>query len=212
MQKIFKWLMLVGSALALLCSASVAGQDAPREAPRRRMTPQLALAVLTVSEAGWEAEADMLGIHAVILRTQQRIGGSYVGAAGAYARRLIGRQGQISRPWLWDLNSRGTEPARWPTETWVSTSRGAERRPHAPWSVFRERWLATYERAGQVVEYRLDDWSTWGPCDRVPDDWGGAMDMERARRLGLVQLACPGTANAFFVRPSTLEDEEQLGG
>jgi hypothetical protein len=177
------------------------------------MTPQLALAILTVSEAGWESYNDMLGIHAVVLRTQERIqGGSYVNAAGSYARRLIGRQGQISRPWLWGLNPRGTEPAQWPVDQWISTPSGAERRPHAPWAIYRERWLGLYARAGEVVTLRLADWETWGPCERVPDDWGGSMDMERARRLGLVQVECADTANAFFVRPSTLAAEEQLGG
>jgi len=190
----------------------VSGSGVAQEDRRIRMTPQLALAVLTVSEAGWEADADMRGIHAVILRTQQRQGGTYVGAARTYARRLIGQQGDINRPWLWGLNPQGREPEQWPTEVWVSTREGSERRPHARWAAYRERWLNTYERAGVVVQYTLDTWDSWGPCDTIPDDWGGAMDMERARRLGLVQLSCQGTQNYFFIRPSTLAASEQLGG
>jgi hypothetical protein len=207
------------SGLLVLCTAAYATGQSSRVA--RGMTPQLALAVLTVSEAGWEEYPDMLGIHAVILRTQERIQSSYVTAAGSYARRLIGRQGEITRPWLWDLNAQGTAPARWPVDAWVRTSRGAERQPHAPWSAFRERWLRTHERAGEVVALRLDDWAQWGMCERVPDDWGGSMDIERAMRLGLVPVNCGETKNHFFVRPSTLAreqeaaaepEQEELGG
>lgn len=212
MQKIFKWLMLIGSlSMLAVCIAHAAGQ----ETTRPRMTPQLALATLSVSEAGWEADVDMRGIHAVILRTQARApGSSYVRAASMYSKRLIGRQGPISRPWLWGLNPRGTEPDQWPDDVWMRARQGTEtvvvRRDHAPWSAFRERWNRTYVRAGEVSEYTLENWDDWAPCESVPDDWGGDMDLERAQRLGLIPIACDGSINHFFVRPSTLA--EQLGG
>lgn len=211
MEKILKWLLLVGGVLVFL---AVAPSAASQERSRRRMTPQLALAILTVHEAGWEADADMRGIHAVILRMQERnASSSYVGAASAYARRLLGGQGETNRPWLRSLNPEGTQPEGWPDVTWVRTSSGESlRRRYPPWSAYRAIWLRTYARAGEVVQYRLDDWASWGPCSDIPDDWGGSIDRERAQRLGLIRLSCASTRNDFYMRPSTIASRESLGG
>lgn len=207
------------ASLALILFASVAtGQDTSSDERRTRITPQLALALLTVSEEGWldcdESDcndAPMRAVHAVIANGAERQGLRYVTYAASYARGLIGRQRLIQRPWLWGLRPDGRQPDAWPTEVSV---RGRVVR-HAPWSAYRERWLRTYERAGAVVQLSLEDWRTWVPCDRIPDDWGGSMDRARAERLGLVEVACEGTRNSFYVRPSTLAaeaDEEPLGG
>lgn len=204
MKKIVHWLMCMAGVLALMCSSLiVSGQEAEASPRRTPITPALALATLTVSEAGWEADVDMRGIHAVLLRTQERASSTYTTAARLYARRVIGRERDISRRWLWGLNPRGTEPEAWPTEAWVRRHGELVRVPHPRWSVYRERWLNTYARAEEVVEYTFATWGEWGPCDRIPDDWGGDMDMERATRLDLTEVSCPDAENHFFIRPST---------
>lgn len=214
MKKIVKWLVLIGGILTISAAVPTSGQRTERP----RLTPQLALATLTWSEAGlvtrtvaedgtvtWSDDGDMRGIHAVLLRGSERAGVSYLRFAALYARRLIGRQGSINREWLWDLRPDGREPARWPTTVTVRRRGVVEVRRHAPWSAFRERWLNTYERAGEVVRLGLDTWADWGVCTEPPDDWGGDMDHERAMRIGLVQLDCDeGVDNRFYLRPSTI--------
>lgn len=215
MNKIVKWLVLIGGILTVVCAVSpTSGQ----RAERLRMTPQLALATLTWSESGlvtrtvaedgtvtWSEDGDMRGIHAVLLRGAERAETTYLRFAAMYARRLIGREGRINREWLWDLRPDGREPARWPTTVSVRRRGVVEIRPHAPWSAFRERWLNTYERAGEVVQLGLDTWASWGVCMEPPDDWGGDMDHERATRIGLTQLDCDEDLdNRFYLRPSTI--------
>jgi hypothetical protein len=217
MQKNVQRLIIIGGILVLsLVVTPTAGQQADRP----QMTPQLALAVLTWSEAGlvtrsetedgvaWSDDADMRGIHAVLLAGAERHGMRYLSYAAAYARRLIGRQGTISRPWLWELRPDGRQPTQWPTEVWVSRASGAVRTAHAPWAVYRQRWLDTYARAGEVSALTLDTWHEWGVCSEPPDDWGGSVDRERAARLGLIRLECEGTRNDFYLRPSTVAQRD----
>jgi hypothetical protein len=192
-------------------------QTSGQRAGRERMTPQLALAVLSWSEAGlvtrtvsedgtamWSDDADMRGIHAVLLNGAARHEMRYLTYAASYARRLIGGQGTITRPWLRELRPDGREPTQWPTEAWVRRGGAVTRQPHAPWSVYRQRWLDTYERAGEVVALTLDTWHEWGVCQEPPEDWGGEVDDARAERIGLVRLECDGTRNRFYLRPSTV--------
>lgn len=215
MNKIVKWLVLIGGILTVVCvSAPTLGQRSDGV----RMTPQLALATLTWSEAGlvtrtvsedgvvtWSDDGDMRGIHAVLLRGAERTDTSYLRFAAMYARRLIGREGGINREWLWDLRPDGREPARWPTTVRVQRGDTVEIRPHAQWGAFRDRWLNTYERAGEVVQLGLDTWADWGVCSEPPDDWGGDMDHARATRIGLIQLECDERLdNRFYLRPSSI--------
>jgi hypothetical protein len=199
-----KYMIAAAIAVILLAVSPVRGQQS------REITPQLALATLTWSEAGlvsrqelngrvrWGQDGDMRAIHAVILRGAERMDTTYMGFARMYARRLLGGRGNINRRWLWDLHPDGSEPTGWPRTVVV---RGSEQ-PHPPWESYRTRWLNTYERAGEVVQMQLHNWRSWGPCEEVPDDWGGAMDHERAERIGLQLLECDDSVqNNFYVRP-----------
>lgn len=186
----------------------------PGEAVDDRLTPQLALARVTASEAGWSEDLnDMAAIHHVLLRgaARRRSTGreswqaSYLSFASRYSRRLLTGVGTIQRPWLRDLSPDGSEPEGWPSERWVSVTRDGvrvlERRPHASWGAYRGRWMALYARAGEQVQMRLNDWDEWSPCAEEPDHWGGSMDRDRADRMGLVEVDCGDTANDFYRWP-----------
>lgn len=184
----------------------------PTPAPAQNaLTPAVALARLCISEAGWECfdRGDGLGIHEVIGRGAAHQGLRYETYARSYARRLFGaRPHDVQRlRWVGQLTPACTEPADWPTTTTVRRGGRVEVVPHAPWSSYRARCLAIFERAAEVVhEHTLDDVDEWGVCDRPVHDWGGWMDRDRARRIGLVPVAC-GTADAsprndFYCRPS----------
>lgn len=199
---------------------------APASAQRRsRMTPALALATVTWSESGLVTEEmaedgtvtligdeDMRGIHGVFLRGADRTGLSYLSFARSYASGVLGRRRAINRRWLWGLNEAGTRPAEWPSATPRTRADGRiEMEPHAPWSAFQARWMTTLTHAREVVALDLETWSSWGPCDSVPDDWGGVMDRERARRLRLIELECADTDNDFYMRPSSVEEGASEG-
>lgn len=67
-----------------------------------------------------------------------------------------------------------------------------------PWARFRDRWLATIEHVRAVLGGHVAD-----PCEGAADHWGApyGADLERARRLGFVRLACGPTRNAFWRVP-----------
>lgn len=208
-----KYMIVLAAVFLLIAVAPSQGQ----QTRTREITPQLALATLTWSESGlvsrrevngqtrWGRDGDMRAIHAVILRGAERMETTYLGFARMYARRLLGGRGSINRRWLWDLQPDGTAPRGWPE---TITTRG-NTRAHPPWEGFRSRWLNTYERAGEVVGFELRNWPTWGSCEAPPDDWGGAMDHERAERIGLHRLECDDDVqNRFYVRPRRSVDRD----
>jgi hypothetical protein len=176
-----------------------------------RMSPELALARLCVSEAGWTCweTGDGLGIHEVMLRGSARTGLRYETYARSYARRLFGaRPHDLPRlRWVGQMEPSGAEPSAWP-RSMTRRVRGSVRvEPHAPWSAYRARWLAVLARAREVMsELTLDDVDEWGVCDRPVHDWGGWMDRARAERIGLVPVDCGlsggSTRNDFYCRPS----------
>lgn len=180
---------------------------------RRPLTAQVALARLCISEAGWECwdTGDGFGIHEVVLRgaAQQRL--RYENYARAYARRLFGaRPHDVQRlRWVGQLTPECSEPEAWPETMTVRRGGRVEVVPHAPWSAYRERCRAVFERAAEVArEHTIDDIEEWGICDRPVHDWGGTMDRLRAERIGLVAVPCgtgeshQGTRNDFYCRPS----------
>lgn len=194
---------------------------APASAQRRsRMSPALALATVTWSESGLVTEEtaedgtvvlvgdeDMRGIHGVFLRGAARTGLEYMTYARNYARGVLGRRRAIHRRWLWGLNEAGTRPEEWPSVVPRTRADGfIEMAEHAPWSAFQARWMTTLARAREVAALDLTTWESWGPCSAIPDDWGGAMDRERARRLRLIELECAGTDNDFYLRPSSMPE------
>jgi hypothetical protein len=98
----------------------------------------------------------------------------------------------------WVLRPDGSEPARWPTMI-VALREGVHRvLPHAPWEVFRVRWLRLYADAGRVVRGQQPC-----PCEFPVDHWGmrSGIDLERAQRAGWIEVACGPTRNAFWRIP-----------
>ena len=197
---------LAVSVLAWRGCASAGAQDNPV----RRLTPELALARLCVSEAGWDCfdRGDGLAIHEVMLRGSDRQSLRYETFARAYARRLFGaRPHDVPRlRWVGEMNAAGDAPRSWPTTQTRRVGGTVRVERHAPWVAYRERWMAVLARAREVVaEMTLDDVDEWGVCDSEVHDWGGFLDEARARRIGLVPVECgttdDGTRNTFYCRP-----------
>lgn len=215
------WIFVVASSVV----AQDDGSAAPEEPAPERLTPAIALARLCVSEANWDCfdSGDGIAIHEVISRGAEHQSVRYETYARAYARRLFGaRPHDVARlRWVGQLNTSCTEPEAWPeTITHRNRDGSVEVRPHAPWRSYRERCLAVFERAAQVVaEMTFDDIDEWATCERPVHDWGGWMDRARAERIGLVEVDCDAvtsttneagevvmvrteTANDFYCRPS----------
>jgi hypothetical protein len=164
-----------------------------------RASDQLALARVAASECGLTGctEQEVAAIGAVLRArcSSCRLATS----ARLYSSRVFDQNRTDDRAWIAFLSPTGHEPERWPSTIRV---RG-ERVPHAPWAIYRERWLAIYEWAGRVVRGELAH-----ACEQPPVHWGGPMDDARAARLGLVRVDCGETRNRFYVLPA----REALGG
>jgi hypothetical protein len=203
---------LVSAALLVLAPLGVEAQD------RRHEEDALALARICVSEAGWNCwdTGDGMAIHEVILRGAERHDMRYVTYARAYSRRATGAVPMTgARAWLPMLNAAGTEPANWPEHSYRRRPDGTVAvTPHPPWSRYRESWLAILARAREVVRsLSLENAIEWSSCERPVHDWGGAMDRERAERIGLVEVSCGETQNDFYCRPGVdPECTEASGG
>lgn len=175
------------------------------------LTPELALARICVSEAGWEATDDCAAIHHVLLRGAEHRGGgrrAYVSFASSYSHRLLTGDGQIQRPWLRQLDTSGSEPGLWGFRRMRDGSLSRVDCP--PWRAYRERWMAVLERARTLVrERRLDDADEWSPCDEEPHHWGcplPCVDHERATRAGWRQISCGNTVNEFWSTDNVVVD------
>jgi len=202
--------LVVGGLLVLAGRGCMASRPALAQ-EGNRLTPDIALARLCISEAGWEClgTGDGWGIHEVILRGAAMQGVRYETYARAYARRLFGaRPHDVPRlRWVGQLGPACTEPAAWPTTMTVRRGGVSTVVPHAPWSAYRQRCLDVFAQARQIVsEHDLADVDAWGICERPVHDWGGAMDRARAERIGLVPVSCGlgevTPRNDFYCRPS----------
>lgn len=132
------------------------------------------LAILTVHEAGWHSDGDMVSIYLVISNLARNWGVSFAQAACMHSTRLM--QGRTSRPWASDLTAACTRPARWPTTTWVCDEEtglcGAE--PYAPWENYEDRCHSLMERAATTLR------TVHGTCSATT--WGGVIDFDPERR------------------------------
>lgn len=165
-------------------------------ASAQREDEALTLARVCVHEAGWDSPADCAAIWRVWTRGAERTGLRRASFARAYSRRLLVER-SVTRRWASGLRRDGLEPEGWPSVE-MRLERGAVRVVRAPaWSAYRERWLRVLEQADAIV--RGEGLALPETCE--PDDWGGAMDAERAERLRLIEVECGDTRNRFFVRP-----------
>lgn len=180
----------MGALLALACPAPADAQHVP---------DYLMLARICVHEAGWEAEADCAAIHEVLMAGAEREDLSYRTYAYNYAGRAL--RGETSRAWVANLRADGREPEGWPETTIVREGDLVSVAAHAPWSMYRERWLRTIELARRVLSGEVR-----AQCAEPVHDWGGRVDRGRARRLGLVEVDCGETRNDFYARPALRVD------
>lgn len=184
---------------------------APVSSAQTRITDQLALARICASEAGlperrqeggWRFTDDCAAIYRAISFGAEHTGMRWQGFARAYSGRVFDQTLTTPRAWVAHLAPDGSEPRNWPTQRFVAQRDGTSRvLPHAPWSAYREAWLALYQHAGEVIAGRAI-----APCEGPVSDWGGAMDHERAVRIGLIPVVCGTTLNEFWLRPSWSQD------
>lgn len=177
-----------GAAMGALLALAV-----PADA--QHVPDYLLLARICVHEAGWEAEADCAAIHEVLTAGAEREDLSYRTYAYNYAGRAL--RGETSRAWVANLREDGREPEGWPETTLVRDGDAVSVRPHAPWSMYRDRWLGTIAIARRVIAGEIA-----ARCAEPVHDWGGRVDRGRARRLGLVEVECGDTRNDFYARPA----------
>ena len=143
-----------------------------------------------VSECGWECvEEEVAALHAVIRGIERR---EHVGFAAAWSLaspRLAA--GTVSRAWLADIHEHCEEPEGWPTYVYEREGDLIVRRPHPPWSAYRDRcgMLAV------VVRWVL---SGWVRAECEPRSWGSTSDAARSfAGLVFVRTDCGETRNVF---------------
>ncbi len=205
--------------LALLTAAAFL----PARADARvRMTPAVALWRLLAHEASLpvrDADAewvsrrtsrpwgdDVFLIHEVLLRGVERTGMAYVDFAQTYAHRMWDPLTDVERQRLAvGLPLDGNR--------WAGFLELTFRTPRA-WA--RGRWdpdAARYalEIATDTVQLDLVALEEVTPCVDPVDDWGGRMDGEHARAIGLVEVDCgPNVANTGYARPSQIRARAEL--
>lgn len=179
-------LLLVAAIVAasLLVAAPASAQTCPRR------DDALVLAILSVHEAGWEAEADMRGIHAALRAIAARLEVSYATAACVHSGRAL--RGETDRPWVSELDERARTPRTWPTSATRCREGECVVGRHPPFGAYRARWLATLELARRVV---LEEPAA--PC--LPATWGSREDVRAGEANGRtwVDVACGETRNRF---------------
>ncbi|MFO0682791.1 MAG: hypothetical protein U0234_12095 [Sandaracinus sp.] len=139
---------------------------------------------------------------------------AYVLFAHAYSTRIFDPTDTDTNRWAADLRSDGSEPARWRTTRTVCRDEVCRSVRSPAWSRSdRDAWLFVLGLARGLVARELDDARTWSPCESEIDDWGGRMDHDHARSIGLIPVSCgaPGsTANTFYARPGRVAIRERL--
>lgn len=179
-----------GVAIGILIAACAARALSQESAPPPRIGDQLALARVCASEVGIRIvnEASIRECAAIAAVLRGRSSGIESGAR-RYSGRVFDLERRDRRAYVAFLRPDGREPAHWPAY-------GTRGRRHAPWGAFRDRWLALYHAAGEIVQGRLEH-----ACSSVPDHWGAryGVDLERARRAGWTEADCGETRNAFWL-------------
>lgn len=180
------------AAILVACACLVV--TAPAVAQRcPRVPDHLILARLTVHEAGWEAEADMRGIHAVLRRIAARDSISFARAACLHSGRAL--RGETSRAWVAGLDEDGARPVRWPSAATRCRDGVCRVEEHAPWVAFVDRWRRTLELAAHVVAHAD---ATFTDC--APLTWGSRMDVRRGEERGRARFEtvdCGETRNVY---------------
>lgn len=141
------------------------------------------LARICVHESGWDSLDDCAGIHAVLTRTAERRGVSYLTALRSYSPRFYA--GTSARPWARLLADSDAPPA----------GLGASwRHPRGDGLLSRrDAFAVVLEHCRRIMAE---------PPTCAADDWGTARDHERARLAGrrFRFVDCGSTRNLFSQR------------
>lgn len=184
-----RWLdeLALGVVLAIASVVMLArgcAMPAPAAAQRHRDGDALLLARICVSEASWACmeTGDGAAIYHVLRYRAARRGQPWRVAARAYSPRATGTIAPRTPrgAWVAQLREDGRQPDAWPSRV--------------SWSAYRERWLSVLAEARRVVAEGVAS-----PCAEQPEHWGGRVDRERARRLGMRRIECGPTRNDFYV-------------
>jgi hypothetical protein len=231
LDNLFLGLMVLLAAIAMsfsgchpVGSAPAAAQDDARARTRDPVppSPHLVLARMCAHEASlpvWVVDEesgegrwalhrnhdvswgdDCYLIHQVLLRGAERMleasprrsfSSRYFAFAVAYShQRFLVPLPTDGNRWAMDLHPDGHEPQGWHGVAWG----------HA-----RPAWRFAWELTGGIARMTLEDFEGPGAlwtCSEAITDWGGRMDSEHARTVGLIQIACDGvTVNTPYVRP-----------
>lgn len=166
-----------------------------------RASDTLLLARICVHESGWDSPQDCAAIHQVLLAGSAREGMTYRSYMYSYAGRAL--RGETARAWVANLREDGREPDGWPRTVVVRREGELRVERHAPWDAFRDRWAIALQNARMVMSGELTH-----TCETPPHDWGGRVDRDRARRLGLIRISCGETRNDFYLRPALVAATE----
>jgi hypothetical protein len=130
---------------------------------------------------------------------------AYIMFAHAYSTRVFDPTPTDANRWASDLRSDGSEPMFWRRSHTVCEGEVCRSVRGPAWRADdRDAWLFVYGIASDLVAHDLSDVRLWSPCASEIDDWGGTMDHEHARSIGLIPVACGAagtTANTFYARP-----------
>lgn len=179
-----------------LCLALLAPLLVPHRSDARRLErdPVLVLARICASEASILRALDTddcAAIHAALVTKAKIRGVTWHVFAQTYSGEVFNPHRRDARRYLAHLVPTGAQPEGWPA---TAVRRGA-RVPHVPWGAVRARWLALYERAGEIVRGEHPN-----PCDGHVVDWGNDADAARylAANPDAVERSCGSARNRFF--------------
>ncbi len=138
---------------------------------------------------------------------------AYIMFAHAYSTRVFDPTPTDGNRWAADLRSDGSEPMFWRRSHSVCVADVCRSVSSPAWTHGdRDAWLYVYGLATDLTTHDLNDVRAWSPCESEIDDWGGRMDHEHARSIGLIPVACGhtgNTANTFYARPGRVAIRER---
>lgn len=152
-----------------------------------RVRDELALAIakVSVNEAGWGAPADVAMIHQITeghgTTDVERLAWLRAHSGCVLTDRPIER-GRRNCFWTRHLADNDLEPEGWPEDML--------------WQNYVRRWRQIRMLARALVDGR----TTIRPCSETPVTWGSAQDHERAMRNGRLRVVeCRGTVNRAYI-------------
>ncbi len=179
---------LVASTLLLAIPSNGSGDDTSETVPiipdrHWNENTRLWLARAFVSEAGWDAHRDHVGIAYVLNKRWNRGRKRYkryrfVALIRQYCAGFAKDQTIMTarQTWVRELTLDAKRPAHWPEEV--------------SWPNYKKQWKAALKRA---EDWRLGKFAD--PCDGKSLHWGGVIDKPRSYWK---KLDCGDTENSFY--------------